>query len=539
MAGILLIQPPVQDFYLTKKRTIPYGLACIASALIEKGFSTELFDSLATSRSKPIDLPQEMAYLKDYYGRPDLSPFALFHQFRHFGYSFEHIGKISRESGAYLVGISSLFTAYSREALLTAETVKKFHPDCKVVLGGHHPTALPESVLKNRAVDYVLRGEGEISMPLLAKAVKCGTDPGTIPGIAFRARTGKMIMNDPVWMDNLDQSPRPAMNLVKHSFYQRKKRGATVIVASRGCPMKCSYCSVGSSSIKYRRKSIDAVIEEIQAAVTEYNVGFIDFEDENLSLSKEWLMELLHEIIKQFGIFDLELRAMNGLFPPSLDEELICLMKKAGFKTLNLSLGSTSKEQLRRFNRPDVVDSFNRAVALAKQQGLDVVAYIIAGAPGQKAEDSLEDLLYLAEKKVLAGVSIFYPAPGSEDYKLSGQLGILPEHFSLMRSSVLPVSHTTTRKEAITLLRLGRILNFMKSLTDRNRAIPEKQIYNDGVKDIKNNRQEAGLKLLQWFMHDGLIRGITPDGDVYTHKASKRLSNQFLKHIQTVRAFES
>jgi len=148
---ILLIQPPVRDFYLTKKRTIPYGLVCIASVLIENGFSTQLFDGLASSRSKSVELPEEMAYLKDYYGRPDLSPFALFHQFKHFGYSFEHIGKVSRDSGAFLVGISSLFTAYSSEAMVTAETVKKYHPDCTVVMGGHHPTELPEIVLKKQS----------------------------------------------------------------------------------------------------------------------------------------------------------------------------------------------------------------------------------------------------------------------------------------------------------------------------------------------------------------------------------------------------
>ncbi len=534
MADIFLIQPPVRDFYLTKKRTIPYGLACIASVLIEKGFSTQLFDSLATSKSKPVELPKEMAYLQDYYGRPDQSPFGLFHQFKHFGYSFEHIGKEARASGAFLVGISSLFTAYSKEAMVTAETVKKFHPGCKIVMGGHHPTELPESVLKNRAVDFVLRGEGEISLPLLAEAVKENKDPGVIPGIAFHTRSGRMVLNDPAWMEDLDKYPPPALNLINHSFYQRKKRGSAAIVTSRGCPMKCSYCSVGSSSIKYRRKSVDAVLEEMNAAVTGYNAGFIDFEDENLSLSKEWFMTLLTEISEQFEKYDLELRAMNGLFPPSLDDESIRMMKKAGFKTLNLSLGSRSKEQLHRFNRPDLVDSFNRAVLLAKHHGLDVVAYMIAGAPGQKADDSMEDLLYLAGKKVLAGVSIFYPAPGSEDYKLAGQLGILPDHFSLMRSSALPVSHTTTRKESVTLLRLGRILNFIKSLTDCNMAIPGRQIYKNKEKTIFSNRTEAGLQLLGWFLHDGIIRGITPDGEVYEHEASKRLAHKFINHIKTI-----
>ena len=92
MTDILLTQPPIRDFYLTSKRTIPYGLACIAATLLEEGFSVEIFDGLAASKSRIIDLPKEMNFLRKYYGKPDRSPFGLFHHYRHFGYSFEYIG---------------------------------------------------------------------------------------------------------------------------------------------------------------------------------------------------------------------------------------------------------------------------------------------------------------------------------------------------------------------------------------------------------------------------------------------------------------
>ena len=87
MVDILLIQPPVCDFYLTAKRTIPYGLACIAAGLIEAGFSVQILDALATAKSRVVDPPQEMSYLQPFYGRADRSPFALFHHFRHFGFT--------------------------------------------------------------------------------------------------------------------------------------------------------------------------------------------------------------------------------------------------------------------------------------------------------------------------------------------------------------------------------------------------------------------------------------------------------------------
>lgn len=89
--------------------------------------------------------------------------------------------------------------------------------------------------------------------------------------------------------------------------------GSAVITSSRGCPLKCSYCCVGSANIKWRKRNPEQIIEEIRAAVEIYGARFIDFEDENLSLDKVWFNEILDAVIEKFP--GLELRAMNGLFP--------------------------------------------------------------------------------------------------------------------------------------------------------------------------------------------------------------------------------
>jgi len=535
MPDILLIQPPIRDFYLTAKRTLPYGLACIAGALISEGFTVEIFDALATAKSKVLDLPPEMAYLEKYYGCADVSPFTLFHHYRHFGYSFEHIGKIVRESGAFLIGISSLFTAYGDEALKTADIVKKFHPNSRIVMGGHHPTAFMQEVMNSKAVDFILRGEGEDSLPLLAKALKHGKSLDTIPGIVFRRGDGSIQVNPPAIKEDLDRSPLPALHLIKHAFYRRGEHGSIVVAASRGCPLRCSYCSLGAcSEIKYRRRSVVSVIREIEYAVTRHGVSFIDFEDENLSLEKDWFLKLLSEIKRRYGAKGLELRAMNGLLPSSLDNETVDAMKAAGFKTLNLSLASTSRAQLARFKRPDVRNGFESALQLAETHGLGAVGYVIAGAPGQRAEITLTDLLYLASRRVLAGLSIFYPAPGSADFKLCERQGLLPDHFSLLRSSCLPVSHATSRTEVVTLLRLARILNFMKSLVDRGVSIPAPRPFANGVVLDPRNRYETGLRFLSWFLKDGSIRGVRPDGDIYEHQVDWQLTEMFLDGISRI-----
>jgi len=534
MPDVLLVQPPIRDFYLTAKRTIPYGLASIAAALAARGFTVGILDALSSSKSRPAALPPEISDVEKFYGRPDVSPFALFNRFRHFGSSFDTIGRKARESGAWLVGISSLFTPYAEEALATAAAIKSRHPYCTIVMGGHHPTVMPEHVLASPSVSYVLRGEGEESLPLLAESLRDHRPLADIPGIAFRRPDGALHVNPPAALESPERFPLPALALLDRRYYRRNGRGSAVVVASRGCPLRCSYCSVGGATwLPYRLRPVHHVVAEIETAVVRHDAGFIDFEDENLSLDRGWFLELLQEIRHRFGESALELRAMNGLFPPTLDETVVAAMAGAGFKALNISLGSTHAEQLRRFHRPDVRAAFDRALDLAERNALAAVGYIIVGAPRQSAEASVDDLLFLAERRVLAGVSVFYPAPGSRDFELCRRLDLLPGCLGRMRSSALPIEHTTRRIESVTLLRLGRVLNFMKYLFDHGLSVPAPADSDATVLD-PTDRIRVGRNLLAQFLADGRIQGLTPDGKVYDHCIAPHLAEQFLKGLKNV-----
>jgi hypothetical protein len=165
---------------------------------------------------------------------------------------------------------------------------------------------------------------------------------------------------------------------------------------------------------------------------------------------------------------------------------------------------------------------------------LDAVGYIIVGAPFQQAGDSVADLLFLAAQRVLAGVSIFYPAPGSRDYSRCKALGVLPRHWSLMRSTALPVSHTTTREESITLLRLGRVLNFMKSLVDRGVDPASDPPEGSPAGIMLENRTQTGMHLLERFLSDGKIRGVDDGGRVFEHVIAPQLTTSFLSGLRQI-----
>ena len=571
MNRIVLIQPPVRDFYLTRKRTLPYGLASIAADLEEAGFSCTLIDGLATDKSKAADLPGIFSYLEPFYGRPDLSHFSLFSTFRHFGYAHGHLAHLTRKENPFLVGISSLFTPYADQAMATAAAVKKFCPDAWVVLGGHHPTAFPDHCLASPDVDFVIRGEGETALARLCTFLKEGGFsagpasrqrswsgiPGitALPGLAFRG-DGEIISNKPHWIENLDTLPLPAIEKTCSKFYRRRGKSSVTIAASRGCPFGCTYCSVSARSGhgRFRRRSVEHILAEIRCQAEHGDVGFIDFEDENLTLDKGWALALLTGIREIFGSKAVELRAMNGLYPPSLDREIIRAMKEAGFTTLNLSVGSFSLDQLKQFGRPDVRKAHAEVLEMAREMGMASVTYIIGAGPGQTADTTLNDLVTLAVLPTLAGLSIFYPAPGSVAWDQCREKGLLPETFELMRSSALPLDHGyqnkdpdrgTSRLEAVTLLRLSRIVNFLKFLADSGKGLPpalsfsqtdaERLSHRMGSEDGSLSpalRTEISTRLVQWFLADGMIRGMDDRGSVYEHNIDSRLCRKFLRRMR-------
>jgi anaerobic magnesium-protoporphyrin IX monomethyl ester cyclase len=541
MAQVVLVQPPIEDYYLTRKRTLPYGLMSIAAGLRSHGITTAIMDGLATRKSKPMDRPDRFAHMDEFYGRADRSLFCLFHTYRHFGYHLDHIALETARHQPFLVGISSLFSAYHDTAMATAAAIRHRNPNAVIVMGGHHPTLFPEQVIASPDIDYVLRGEGEHTLPLLYQAIRENTPASQVPGIAFQKKSdtvqnpGQQVIQAPYWTPDLSLLPIP--DPVDLSYYRRKHQDAIMVVSSRGCPMPCSYCAVSavSSHGRYRKRPVAHVIQEIENQATGRNIGFIDFEDENISLDRAWFMELLKGIAQIFADRPpVELRAMNGLFPPSLDLEMIQAMAAAGFKTLNLSVGSMSAPQLKRFRRPDVRAAHDQVLGWAQKLGLDCVSYLIAAAPGQHASDSLADLLYLAARPTLAGLSIFYPAPGSRDYDLCRQSGVLPEHFSLMRSTAFPLDHTTTRVQAVTLLRLSRILNYLKHRVDAGLPplCPCPPPDPDPHLDPDLDREKVSDRLVQWFLYDDVIRGMDQNGHVYVHKTDPDLCRVFAANMR-------
>ena len=192
-----------------------------------------------------------------------------------------------------------------------------------------------------------------------------------------------------------------------------------------------------------------------------------DIEDDNFTYDQERAKRLMNLIIETFGEGTLELSAMNGISFASLDGELLGLMKKAGFRTLNLSFVSTDLFTRERMRRPKAMIEFDSILSEADQIGLNVIAYGILGMPGQTIEEMVETLIYLMGRKVLIGPSIYYPTPGTPLFGRCQSEGFLPPHPSQLRSSAFPIETKAFRRlDLVTLFRLARVINFIKGKMD-------------------------------------------------------------------------
>src|SRR5262245_27933047 len=459
---VLLVQPPVQDFYDTDVRLQPIGLAYLKAAIRKHlpDIDVTIQDYHSGCGRQTVPIPKELRYLAEYYPVADKSPFSTFHQYYHFGKSFDQIESEIVALKPDVVGISCLFTPYYREALEVAARVKK-RANAIVVMGGSHASAVPESLLASPHVDYVIRGEGEKPFVEFLRAIQNQQCVEGLPNLAYK-RNGACVLNP--LQDNfpIDDLPIPDLSDFSPMNYTLAGKAMTFMITSRSCPHKCSFCSVHTTfGTNYRRRELEKVLEEIELR---YQQGYrvIDFEDDNLTYYKQTFKELCRRLIARFPNRELEYVAMNGISYLSLDDELLELMYQAGFSHLNLALVSSDKTVRETTKRPHTLEAYVKVVNRAHQLGFKIVSYQILGLPNETLDSMIQTLAFNARLPVLLGASPFYQTPNAP---ISRSLELTEADFVKARLTALAIeTDNFCRDDIYTLFVATRMLNFLKGL---------------------------------------------------------------------------
>ena len=201
-----------------------------------------------------------------------------------------------------LVGITAM-TPTIPVALRVADIVRRVIPDARIVLGGVHPTLDPASVLKHPSVDFAIRGEGERTLAGLAAALDGAGDLDSVEGLSYR-RNGELVIKPkaPAILD-LDHLPMadydafPVERYIEHNSYLRGMRGISMLI-SRGCPFQCTFCAVQQTmGRRYRRRSAEAVVNQIIDLRDRYQVQSIWFKDSIFNMNRKWVEEFAHLMI--------------------------------------------------------------------------------------------------------------------------------------------------------------------------------------------------------------------------------------------------
>jgi radical SAM superfamily enzyme YgiQ (UPF0313 family) len=509
---IVLIQPPIQDFYDTDVRLQPIGLCYLKAAVKKHLPETQVVikDYHRGYGRRTVALPKPLHYLSDYYPVADQSPFSTFHRYYHFGQSFDAIEVQVAEMKPDIVGISSLFTPYYREALEVAARVKK---RCRapVVMGGSHASAAPQSLLSSPDVDYVIRGEGEKAFVTLLRSLQGQLPIEDVPGLGYK-KAGRFLFNPIVDNFDIDHLPIPDLSDFCPSTYQLAGKPLAFMITSRSCPHKCSFCSVHSTfGSKYRLRSFDNVLEEIDLR---YRQGYrvIDFEDDNLTFYKNTFKELCRRLIARFPHREMEFVAMNGISYLSLDDELLELMFHAGFSHLNLALVSSDKTVRETTKRPHTLSAYLRVVQKAAQLGFKIVSYQILGLPNESLESMIQTLAFNARLPVLLGASPFYRTP---DAPIARGVDLTEDDYLRARLTAMATEgNDFVREDIYTLFVATRIINFLKGLPV-GRSVDLMDLLNQPWRD---QRIEIGFELIRSLVETGQLSFWTRTGLIENRK---------------------
>jgi len=512
---ILLIQPPIQDFYDTDVRLQPLGL-CMLKAVLKKHVpSVEVIvkDYHQGHGRKTIPLPVELSYLKEYYGLADSSPFSSFHQYCHFGATFEALARDVLKEKPDLVGISSLFTSYYREALACAVEIKKRAP-VPTLIGGSHVSAFPLSILRDPAVDFIIRGEGERPLVEFVRALLAGMPLNHVPNLGYK-RNGELLLNATGEPYPFHALPFADFSDLPKERYLYQGKPLCFVTTTRGCPHRCSFCSVHATfGKKFQKRSPENILLEIRQR---YGEGYrvFDFEDDNLSFHGEDFKSLLKLITADFKGADLHLLAMNGISHLSLDREILQLMRIAGFSHLNIALVSSSEEVLKRLHRPHTLASFLEVAAHAQALGFKITSYQILGLPYETLNDMIQTLTILARLPVLIGVSVFYLTPGCSLAKEFPEL-TESDMFKARSTAMALETENFARDDIHTLFITARIMNFLKGIHVNGQKLSLQGALR--IAEHQGERQNLGSEILRKLFEERTLYAATRHGFKPVHR---------------------
>jgi len=371
--------------------------------------------------------------------------------------------EVSKKAGK-VVGISALSVEYRDSVHKTFGIIKSARPYAKTVFGGVYPSISPEVAKKDENVDFIVISEGEKRLLQLMNCLKNNQPFDDIDGLHYRVGkewkynlrkiTGNVSnLDDLPFPDYSDYSTGKLFNWSQKytQNFQFRKLPMTILMTSRGCVYKCTYCGAGKAGNPIndgiKRRTPNNVLDEIKYLVKEHGIREIIFVDDSLLVPTDRIISILKGITKlreegtdliwKSNNLDLRHIPLPGRVKhPGGDDDLLHWMKQSGCYQISISLESGSPETFKRMKRPtNLVHAVQRLEEIRRYGFEEVVSNFIIGMPGDTWNDILTTFEF-ADKMVnrdklldYALFSIATPLPGTEMFETAMNMNVLPKDF--------------------------------------------------------------------------------------------------------------
>jgi radical SAM superfamily enzyme YgiQ (UPF0313 family) len=370
----LLINPPVYDAQYWARWSQPAGLLRIATLLRQRGYAIDFVDCMETNAQGLV----KKTIRSDENGKPlVVKRDDMTKRLYHFGLSLQELEcRLCSLQPPDEIWITSIMTYWWESTRDVVTLAKRLFPHATVLVGGIYPTLAPEHAESHLDADVIFKGE-------LREASQLPTDL-------------TLYTNPPSY---------------------------AILATSRGCPWDCVYCAARTlnGGAKVRTRATDDILEEIRYKFTHLGIRRFGFYEDNALIHREHFIEVMEAIIE--SRLPLNLYAPEGFETRLLDEDILRLMKQAGFDKIHLPLETVRSDINRQWNRRHAsTESFERALEAAIRAGFksrtqDINAFVLFGLPDEHLKDVVDSTLYAHHRVGSVIPMLFSPVPSTQVFR--------------------------------------------------------------------------------------------------------------------------
>lgn len=291
-----------------------------------------------------------------------------------------------------LVGIT-LMSGIFNQALEVAKQIKHKHPKTIICVGGPYVSSLEKEILEFSPFDIAVYGEGEFTFNEIIHHLKGHVELASIDGLIYKNDQGSIIMNkkrsDKSKIDNL---PIPAYDLFKMNRYPNYR-----ILASRGCPYKCSFCSSADVwNYRWQKRLPEAIVDEVKHLIDNYGRKTFFFNDDTFNMNMKRAEEICDLFIKN----KLKILWTTPFRADRIDKNLATKMKLAGCYNVAIGIESAENSLLELMDKQITIEQITNGIALLKEAGIEVLGQFVIGIPGETTATFTKTLNYALNSKL-------------------------------------------------------------------------------------------------------------------------------------------